>query len=89
MNYYFIYFFLIFSGKRVIGALKSGATSTLVKTNPFFTWEIPDEWSFEDAVTIPIVYCKKIINFCLFDFYIFFCRYSLLWFIEIGENSEG
>lgn len=30
--------------------------ATSVLTDPLFTWEVPDEWSLEDAATVPIVY---------------------------------
>lgn len=43
-------------GKRVMGILEFGAISLQVYTDPDFTWEIPENWSLEDAATVPVVY---------------------------------
>lgn len=42
-------------GNRVMGT-KDQALSTLIEPDPNMTWKIPDEWSLEDAATVPVVY---------------------------------
>ncbi|EAT46627.1 AAEL002237-PA [Aedes aegypti] len=43
-------------GRRVMGVLPSGAMATLVECDPLMTWTIPDDWSLEEAATVPVVY---------------------------------
>ncbi|XP_055593806.1 fatty acid synthase-like [Uranotaenia lowii] len=43
-------------GRRVMGAMGSGALGTMVSYDPGLTWDVPDNWSLEEAATIPIVY---------------------------------
>ncbi|CAH1408431.1 unnamed protein product [Nezara viridula] len=51
------------NGKRVIGISQSGALSSIVAAHRNLTWDIPDNWTMEDAVTVPVVYatvsCKR------------------------------
>ena len=44
------------SGRRVMGFTESRAMSNLVSPNKLSVWPIPDEWSLEDAATIPATY---------------------------------
>ncbi|XP_050299399.1 fatty acid synthase-like [Anthonomus grandis grandis] len=46
----------LLSGKRVMGMVVNGACSSLLKADPFVLWEVPDNWSLEDAATVPVVY---------------------------------
>lgn len=39
-----------------MGMNTSGALATLVQVDQHTLWTIPDGWSFEEAVTIPVVY---------------------------------
>ncbi|XP_062542362.1 fatty acid synthase-like [Armigeres subalbatus] len=43
-------------GRRVMGVLPSGAMATMVECDPLMTWTIPDDWSLEEAATVPVVY---------------------------------
>lgn len=44
------------SGKRVIGLVSGGALATSVLANRDLVWPIPDEWSLEEACTVPRTY---------------------------------
>ncbi|XP_050542991.1 fatty acid synthase-like [Daktulosphaira vitifoliae] len=44
------------SGKRVIGLVPGGALATSVLVHKDLVWQIPDEWTLEEASTIPRVY---------------------------------
>lgn len=44
------------SGKRVIGLVPGGALATSVLAHRDLVWPIPDEWSMEEACTIPRTY---------------------------------
>ncbi|GFS75240.1 fatty acid synthase, partial [Nephila pilipes] len=44
------------SGKRLCGFASSQAIATSIHVEPKFCIEIPDNWSLEEAATIPIVY---------------------------------
>lgn len=35
------------------------ATATLIAADPFLCWDVPDQWTMEEAVTVPIVYGKN------------------------------
>lgn len=43
-------------GKRWMGMVPSRTMSTLVENDNCLTWPIPDEWSLEEAATVPVVY---------------------------------
>jgi len=44
-------------GKRVMGIVPSkGLATTVVVSDPEFMWPIPDNWTMEDASTVPVVY---------------------------------
>jgi fatty acid synthase, animal type len=42
--------------KRVMGMILSGAMASHVQTDEVLYWTIPDEWTLEEAVTIPCIY---------------------------------
>lgn len=44
------------TGKRVMGILPAQALATSVICDPEYTWEIPDNWTMEEASTVPVVY---------------------------------
>lgn len=43
-------------GKRVIGLVPGGALATSVLVHKDLVWQIPDEWSLEEACTVPRTY---------------------------------
>ncbi|GLV33211.1 Fatty acid synthase 3 [Carabus blaptoides fortunei] len=43
-------------GRRIFGVMNTKALATMVSADPQLIWEVPNQWSFEDAVTVPIVY---------------------------------
>ncbi|XP_074602404.1 fatty acid synthase-like isoform X2 [Brevipalpus obovatus] len=49
------------NGNRLMGMKPSGAMATRVPLDPIdFVWPIPDEWTLEDAATVPVVYATVI-----------------------------
>uniref|UniRef100_A0A6P7F9W8 oleoyl-[acyl-carrier-protein] hydrolase n=1 Tax=Diabrotica virgifera virgifera TaxID=50390 RepID=A0A6P7F9W8_DIAVI len=44
------------SGKRIMGFVNGDALALQVQYDPYFTWEIPNDWSLREACTIPCVY---------------------------------
>lgn len=44
------------NGKRVIGVVPGGALATSVLVHKDLLWQVPDEWSLEEASTIPRCY---------------------------------
>ncbi|KAK6634166.1 hypothetical protein RUM44_004774 [Polyplax serrata] len=44
------------SGKRVMGMVVARGLATSVLVDPEFLWEIPDDWTLEQAATVPVVY---------------------------------
>ncbi|XP_049941823.1 fatty acid synthase-like [Schistocerca serialis cubense] len=52
------------NGRRVMGiATGGGAMSTMIKTNPNFIWQIPDNWTMADGATVPAVYLTILMAF--------------------------
>lgn len=49
-------------GKRVLGVCDSGAFATYFNKKTF-VWEVPDDWSMEEAATVPLVYSTVFIAF--------------------------
>lgn len=49
--------FFLFSNNRVMGLVKHSALSNVVISNQKTLWTVPEQWSLEDAATIPLVYC--------------------------------
>ncbi len=43
-------------GTRYMGMIVSKTMSTLLSSDIDLMWKIPDEWSLEEAATIPVVY---------------------------------
>lgn len=43
-------------GKRVMGTVEFKAIASHVESIDCFTWEVPKEWSLEDAATVPVAY---------------------------------
>ncbi|KAK3908916.1 Fatty acid synthase [Frankliniella fusca] len=43
-------------GRRVMGMMSRGALSNMIICDKRLLWDVPDEWSLEEAVTIPVVY---------------------------------
>lgn len=39
-----------------MGIVTGGALSTLIKSDKYLTLPVPQNWSLEDAATIPVVY---------------------------------
>lgn len=46
----------IMNGKRVMSIVSSGAISLKNVAPSTFVWDVPDEWTLEEAVTVPSVY---------------------------------
>ncbi|VEN40066.1 unnamed protein product, partial [Callosobruchus maculatus] len=46
----------IFRGNRVMGFIPAGAISTMILSDPYLEWKVPDYLSLEDAATVPTVY---------------------------------
>uniref|UniRef100_A0A1I8BMW0 Fatty acid synthase n=1 Tax=Meloidogyne hapla TaxID=6305 RepID=A0A1I8BMW0_MELHA len=44
------------NGKRVMGILPAQALATSVACHNDFFWEVPEEWSLQDAATVPVAY---------------------------------
>ncbi|KAJ8967373.1 hypothetical protein NQ314_002933 [Rhamnusium bicolor] len=44
------------SGERIMGLAKLDKENNKLVADPNFTWEVPERWSLEDAVTIPNAY---------------------------------
>ncbi|XP_034192524.2 fatty acid synthase [Osmia lignaria lignaria] len=44
------------NGRRVMGFVDSRAITNLVTPGKFNVWPVPDEWSLEDAATVPSAY---------------------------------
>ncbi|XP_066906939.1 fatty acid synthase [Halyomorpha halys] len=43
-------------GNRIIGMSNTGALTSLVLFDDIIYWKIPDSWTMEEAVTVPVVY---------------------------------
>lgn len=52
-------------GKRVMGTVTSLALATTCKPNPDFLWPVPDEWTLEQATTIPVAYGTAYLALCI------------------------
>ncbi len=44
------------TGKRVMGMVPFKGIATTLLTHKDYLWEVPDEWSLEEAATVPVVY---------------------------------
>ncbi|XP_017888250.2 fatty acid synthase-like, partial [Ceratina calcarata] len=54
------------NGRRVMGFVDSKAISNLVTPDKLTVWPVPDEWSLEDAATIPSAYFTVLYAFFYF-----------------------
>ncbi|XP_050425474.1 fatty acid synthase [Adelges cooleyi] len=43
-------------GERNMGMIQCRALSTLICNDPYISWKIPDDWTLEEAATVPVVY---------------------------------
>lgn len=43
-------------GRRVMGMVAARSMATTVLADPGFLWEIPEQWSLEEASTVPVAY---------------------------------
>uniref|UniRef100_A0A8D0GNS8 Fatty acid synthase n=1 Tax=Sphenodon punctatus TaxID=8508 RepID=A0A8D0GNS8_SPHPU len=44
------------TGKRVMGLLPAKGLATVVDCDTRFLWEVPENWTLEEAATVPVVY---------------------------------
>lgn len=44
------------TGRRVMGLVAAKGLATTVVIDPAFVWTVPDNWTLEDAATVPVVY---------------------------------
>ncbi|KAH7644723.1 fatty acid synthase-like protein 3 [Dermatophagoides farinae] len=44
------------TGERIMGMIPFKGIATKITTFEKFVWSVPDEWSLEDAATIPVIY---------------------------------
>ena len=44
------------AGKRRVMGLARNAIATRVAARPELIWDVPDQWSLQDAVTVPLAY---------------------------------
>lgn len=47
------------SGKRVMGMVAARSLATTVLADPGFMWEVPENWSLEEASTVPVAYATS------------------------------
>lgn len=50
-------------GSRVVGLGMPGAFSTYYDEHESYQWLVPDNWTLEEAVTVPLVYCTVYLAF--------------------------
>lgn len=46
-----------------MGLVESGAASSVIYTKPELLWPVPDNWTLEDAATVPLAYMQAF--YCL------------------------
>ncbi|XP_063380019.1 fatty acid synthase-like [Cydia fagiglandana] len=44
------------TGKRVMGIVQAMGLATTVQADETLTWEVPEQWSLEEAATVPVAY---------------------------------
>ncbi|XP_054009830.1 fatty acid synthase-like [Hylaeus anthracinus] len=54
------------NGRRVMGFIQSKAISNLVVPYKYSVWPVPDDWTLEDAATVPSAYFTAIYAFYYF-----------------------
>lgn len=52
-------------GKRVMGTNNTLALATTIPLNRELVWQVPDEWTLEEAATVPVAYCTAYIALCI------------------------
>lgn len=52
-------------GTRIMGLVQGGALATHVISDPVLHWQVPDEWTLEQAATVPFIYV-----ICYYAFFI-------------------
>lgn len=71
------------SGKRVLGLVPGGALATSVLAHKDLVWPLPDEWTLEEACTVPRTYSLVSVIAMFFDCYYYFNFYRFLCIIFI------
>lgn len=46
----------ICNGRRIMGLVENRGLSLQREIDSYFTWDVPPEWSLQDAATIPVAY---------------------------------
>ena len=71
------------SGQRVLGLVPGGALATSVLAHKDLVWPLPDEWSLEEACTVPRTYSLvSIIIAMLYDYNHYnFYAFNVLFFL--------
>lgn len=44
------------NGQRVMGIVPGKAIATVIEGDEDLMWTVPDEWTLEEAATVPVVY---------------------------------
>lgn len=73
------------NGCRVMGLVTGGSMSNMVTCVRPLIWKVPNNWSLEEAATVPVVYCtvcRKILetiwnDFHTFSFYISYIKLTI------------
>lgn len=60
---------LFFSGTRVMSMIANRGMSNMVEGDKPLMWAIPDEWTFEEAATVPVAYGT--VFYALVNIYLF------------------
>lgn len=51
-------------GQRVMGMVAARSLATTVLADPGFLWEVPSNWTLEEASSVPVVYGTVNTNLC-------------------------
>lgn len=46
-----------------MGLCSGGAQANILSTDPYFMLPVPDQWTLEDAATVPVVYTTVLCAF--------------------------
>lgn len=79
----FIYTF--FRGKRVMGWCSKGAMSNLLMADRRLLYPVPEEWTMEEAATVPVYYTMAIyalITVIFYKYQFLFIMNSILYYLE-------
>jgi fatty acid synthase len=52
-------------GRRVMGMLAACGLATTVLADPGFLWQVPDQWTLEQAATVPVAYATVSSSFTI------------------------